>query len=131
MNCPACKDPMIAIELQKIEVDHCVACGGVWLDSGELELLLGDSESKNQLFETFRSSGLRENTKKSCPICSKKMEEVHYKKDEDILLDLCRLNHGIWFDKGELEKVIRLNDLNGNSEVLKLLQEIFAHSGKR
>jgi len=125
MNCPACKNPMIAIELEKIEVDHCVSCGGAWLDSGELELLFGTSKQKNQLMESLRTSSTREKTKKNCPICLKEMEEVLYEKEEKILLDLCRHNHGIWFDKDELEKTVQLSGLDGNREVLQLLQDIF------
>ena len=35
MQCPVCNRPMISLELHEVEVDHCVACGGVWLDSGD------------------------------------------------------------------------------------------------
>ena len=27
---------MITLELQEVEIDHCIECGGIWLDSGEL-----------------------------------------------------------------------------------------------
>ena len=40
MNCPACKNAMITLELADVEIDHCVGCGGIWLDAGELELLM-------------------------------------------------------------------------------------------
>ena len=31
---------MIVVERNRIELDHCTNCGGVWFDSHELELLL-------------------------------------------------------------------------------------------
>ena len=34
--CPKCKEPMVVFELEGIEIDHCVSCGGTWLDAGEL-----------------------------------------------------------------------------------------------
>ena len=37
--CPACKKPMIALELEGIEIDHCLDCGGTWLDGGEIEAI--------------------------------------------------------------------------------------------
>ena len=40
MRCPACDQAMVILEYQGIELDHCVACGGCWLDAGELGLLL-------------------------------------------------------------------------------------------
>ena len=40
MICPICKNDMIVVEHNKIELDYCLNCHGVWFDSGELELLL-------------------------------------------------------------------------------------------
>ena len=37
MNCPACKNSMVILELNQVEIDYCTACKGIWLDSGELE----------------------------------------------------------------------------------------------
>ena len=39
--CPLCNEPLVAFELDGIEIDRCVDCGGVWLDAGELELIAG------------------------------------------------------------------------------------------
>ena len=35
---------MITLELEDVEIDHCLDCGGIWLDAGELELLLDEPE---------------------------------------------------------------------------------------
>ena len=40
MICPACKKDMIVVEYQRIELDFCPGCRGVWFDCGELELML-------------------------------------------------------------------------------------------
>jgi len=42
LNCPSCQSPMLANEhgyFSGIIIDTCIACGGVWLDRGELEAL--------------------------------------------------------------------------------------------
>jgi Zn-finger nucleic acid-binding protein len=44
MDCPVCQDAMITLELSDVENDYCTDCGGIWLDAGELELLLGERE---------------------------------------------------------------------------------------
>ena len=46
MECMVCQEPMIVLELDDIEIDYCVICAGIWLDAGELELLLEDSKEK-------------------------------------------------------------------------------------
>jgi Zn-finger nucleic acid-binding protein len=40
MYCPLCAKPLQAVERQGIEIDHCPSCGGLWLDSGELNTLI-------------------------------------------------------------------------------------------
>jgi len=37
MSCPKCGASLKARSFQKIEIDQCTGCGGIWLDSGELE----------------------------------------------------------------------------------------------
>ena len=37
MHCPKCGMGLIEIDYRNIKVDKCSACGGIWLDEGELE----------------------------------------------------------------------------------------------
>lgn len=54
MDCPVCKEPMIVLELNEVEIDYCSSCRGIWLDAGELALLLEDTEKKDRLLSSFR-----------------------------------------------------------------------------
>ena len=54
MDCPVCKNAMITLELADVEIDHCTDCGGIWLDAGELELLLGEPEQAKSLLDSFK-----------------------------------------------------------------------------
>lgn len=38
-TCPACKSPTRALSFFTVPIDWCTACGGVWLDGGELDAL--------------------------------------------------------------------------------------------
>ena len=77
MDCPVCREVMITLELNEVEIDHCLVCGGIWLDAGELEMLLGDSDKAKAMLASFKSAddGGAEKPRK-CPICLKKMEKV-------------------------------------------------------
>ena len=44
MVCPRCGNTMDIEKADDIEVDVCLSCGGVWLDSGELEELKAKSK---------------------------------------------------------------------------------------
>jgi uncharacterized protein len=37
MRCPKCGEALKERSFQKIAIDQCTGCGGIWLDSGELE----------------------------------------------------------------------------------------------
>ena len=39
MNCPRCNGSLKGNKVEDVLIDACEKCGGVWLDSGELEKL--------------------------------------------------------------------------------------------
>ncbi|MBA3465992.1 MAG: zf-TFIIB domain-containing protein [Gemmatimonadaceae bacterium] len=39
INCPRCAVELVEKESDNVKIDSCPKCGGVWLDSGELEQL--------------------------------------------------------------------------------------------
>jgi len=44
MHCPKCGEPLKERSFQKILIDQCTGCGGIWLDAGELEEVAGREE---------------------------------------------------------------------------------------
>lgn len=45
MQCPSCKDvSLVMSERQGVEIDYCPKCRGIWLDRGELDKLIEQSE---------------------------------------------------------------------------------------
>jgi Zn-finger nucleic acid-binding protein len=130
MNCPACNNPLIILELSSVEIDHCTNCSGIWLDGGELEILLENSSHKNELLASFMIDKNSSERRIKCPICRKKMEKVLCGKDENILIDRCRSHHGLWFDSGELEQLFESGGLDKEDKVLNLIKEMFGHKYK-
>ena len=124
MNCPVCKKAMIVLELDRVEIDYCIACGGIWLDAGELELLLGSSSAKDNVLKSFIPDVKTKEKKVKCPICLKKMAKVSYGKENKVIIDKCPNNDGLWFDKGELYQIIKMGGLGGNDEVTKMLKDM-------
>lgn len=125
MNCPVCKEPMIILELLKVEIDYCYNCSGIWLDEGELELLLDDNINKETLLSSFKPVSNCKEKKRKCPICLKKMKKINVGVEERILIDKCKYNHGLWFDKGELKQVIEFGCIDKDSKILALLKDMF------
>ena len=125
MICPVCENPMVVLELDQIEIDHCLICGGIWLDSGELELLLDTDEDRSRLREILIEEDSVKEKKYPCPICNKKMQKVYVGEERKILIDKCKRNHGLWLDRGELEEVIELSTQNREGKIIQLLTQMF------
>lgn len=130
MKCPACKEPLVALELDGVEVDWCASCRGAWLDRGELELLHTNARTAQQFMSDLKPIGsltanrpLRHPARR-CPICEQWMAPVESAWDRSIVLDRCRQNDGLWFDKGELTRVLELQ--GGTDRVQNILSGIFS-----
>jgi Zn-finger nucleic acid-binding protein len=109
MICPACKQEMIVVEYEQIELDICVSCRGVWFDGEELDLLLDSLDFLDlKVTDLFRPpSGKTKEKARRCPYCRGKMEKVQTgPADKDVTIDRCSKGHGLWFDGGELDTVI-------------------------
>ena len=126
MDCPDCKNAMITLELEGIEIDNCTNCGGIWLDAGELELLLNDPGKAKILLDSFRIDSTSTERLKKCPICNKKMQKVVVGSSKPLLLiDKCRRGDGLWFDKGELQDIFARAELDDDNKIQTLLNDIF------
>ena len=129
MNCPVCKNAMITLELAEVEIDHCTECEGIWLDTGELRLLLGEAENAGQLLDSFKIDPTSTEKIRKCPICDKKMQKVVVGSSNlTLLLDKCRRGDGLWLDKGELNNIFDRAKLDKDNKIKKLLADMFGHN---
>jgi Zn-finger nucleic acid-binding protein len=125
MNCIVCNEPMVVLELDEVEIDHCLACGGTWLDSGELEAILENPREVREMLGEMAKGAAHKRSDRKCPICLKKMEYVTVGKAVQVRLDKCPQGDGFWFDRGELEQILHLFDTDRHSKVHGLLKEMF------
>jgi len=129
---------MIVVEYHNIELDYCNSCKGVWFDSGELELLLksyGLEEPKAFFDGIFNSQEAASPEKKrNCPICGHKLKKTAIGGQPEILIDVCRDKHGLWFDGGEVAQLIRHlagehpPEHDSKGQVISFLGEVFGAS---
>ena len=139
MICPVCRSDMIVVEYRSIELDHCNGCKGVWFDSGELELLLKSQglEETKAFFDGILNSqeSLSSEKKRKCPVCGHKMKKGKTGGQPETLIDICRDQHGLWFDGGGVAKLVKyLADKNpskhgSKAQVMDFLEEVFGASG--
>jgi uncharacterized protein len=134
MRCPIDKSDMIVVEHKKIELDYCLRCSGVWLDAGELELLVsvlcmpGDTQPAGGLLK-LSEARVRE-VKRRCPICGRAMHKGWLGEQPKILIDNCPSGHGMWFDGGELQQVLQQAAPAGSNDVISFLGDAFPIGNK-
>ncbi len=117
---------MITLELQDVEIDLCTDCDGIWLDAGELEMLLGEPEKAKKLLNSFKIEQTSSEKPRKCPICLKKMKKIIVGSSKPVLLiDKCRRGDGLWFDKGELQDIFDRAQLDKDNKIQKLLADMF------
>lgn len=102
---------MIVVEHNRIELDYCPHCHGVWFDSGELELWLKSMgrEDGNQFLADIIKSPEAETAekKRACPICHQKMRKIATGRQLAFLIDACPRGNGLWFDGGEVGHLLK------------------------
>ncbi len=139
MICPTCHHVMIVVEHEQIELDYCPNCSGVWFDSGELELMLERMALEQNLTADILASPEAETTEKRrrCPICGRKMRKVTVGEDPEVLIDVCPIGDGLWFDGGEVVQLLpqcvgkRYGGADSPGRMLTFLGETFRVSTSR
>jgi len=141
MICPTCHNVMIVVEHEKIELDYCTNCSGIWFDSRELELMLevmGLEGSSPPIADILSSPEARTSEKKRrCPICGQKMKKTTIGDELEVLIDVCTKGDGLWFDSGEVSRLItqwveKPSDKSGSQErILTFMGDTFKVGNSR
>jgi Zn-finger nucleic acid-binding protein len=114
---------MVVFEFEGIEVDHCLECGGTWLDAGELEQI-GEIAGVpgGRMTEVLEGGGGGKHGKRKCVRCSTKLRIIDVKGIE---LDRCPRGHGLWFDSGEMRRLIGSFEEGEEGAVAHFFGEVF------
>ena len=132
MKCPTCHSSMIVVEYEKIELDYCMSCCGLWFDAGELDLLLeaaGQDELLPSTTAPDKHTQIKEQ-KRKCPTCGKTMGKMHFGDTPPVMVDVCPQGGGIWFDGGELHQILEQlpgSDIHEDSQnkIITFLKDLF------
>ena len=131
MECPVCKEPMLAIEYEEIEVDYCDTCCGIWLDEGELDLLFGDRTMTHGFLTSGDPAAAKDEEPRPCPICDDAMDKAVTGGPEPVVYDYCANGHGLWLDRGELLSVLKHGSKTGQASlVIHWLRQVFPEASE-
>ena len=64
LKCPACNDFMLAQEVkyagERVEIDRCGKCGGIWLDKGEVDTIMKICDGMRPILDQERAKAREE-----------------------------------------------------------------------
>jgi Zn-finger nucleic acid-binding protein len=102
-RCPECARPFSVVKLDGVELDACWLCQGIWFDAGELRHLTGFSQDLPAVQLQSRRS------RYACPVCGETMQEHVFIHSHNLLADKCPADHGVYLEKGELERAFGIS----------------------
>ncbi len=85
--------------IQKVDVDYCEDCFGIWLDAIELERITHKPYIAKYVSSTM---GVAKRSDIMCPACevSLKLQDIN-----GVEIDTCPTCGGTWLDFGEIERI--------------------------
>jgi len=133
LQCPRCREAMQALRLGATAVRECAGCGGLWLDAAALDQLVSARDEHVATSSILAARRPRTEAPQDtvrylpCPGCAKLMNRVNFAHASGVILDVCK-GHGVWLDRGELERVLGFVDAGGlavarEREKVKLAEE--------
>jgi Zn-finger nucleic acid-binding protein len=110
------------MELDRLDIDHislaeCERCGGIWSDVATFEKICSEKEEQSAALSFLGKRQQNESAKipvnyVPCPRCKQLMNRSNFARSSGVIVDLCK-EHGVWFDAGELPKIIEFIDGGG------------------
>ncbi len=97
-----------------VHVDECEACGGIWLDHGELERIQETIEkdysedlrrAPDFVSSSYELANSRNEEDRACPKCAVEMVKREYAYSSNVRIDVCPPCLGTWLDGGELKMI--------------------------
>ena len=123
LACPSCGDEAPAMtrwglapdhaHVRGYEVDGCTHCGGAWVAKATLDALVAEASQfaarsevpEREVRRRVMSERPAEIRYRRCPVCAEMMARKNFARVSGIILDSC-LDHGSYFDAGELQDVL-------------------------
>ena len=109
---------MQALKLGTTTAHECAACGGLWVDPESLQRLSNASEDRSMVAVVLARRVPMLATPPDtvryvpCPRCERLMNRKNFAQGSGVVLDVCS-KHGIWLDRGELERLLGFVEQGG------------------
>jgi Zn-finger nucleic acid-binding protein len=114
-----------------VEIDFCTGCGGIWLDEGEIKALaaapavtLDQVRALDNQIPSVNPVDPGKSTatiNKPCPACGGKLTNAEFSGTN---VEHCNGCHGIFVDRGELQRTMQLVDTTEATTIVALARSV-------
>lgn len=116
-DCPRCKRKLESLMIDSLRVRECTRCGGLWTDVRTFESICANKENHSAVLNFVASRSAETPAQPvisyvPCPDCKELMNRSNFARSSGVIIDLCK-QHGVWFDRDELPKIIDFIDSGG------------------
>lgn len=114
-QCPRCKASLQAFRTGPGVLLDCDRCGGQFVENALLRELLERKQVVRQGLPPEAPTPPtpeREVRYLACPVCANLMQRKNFGRSSGVIVDVCP-RHGIWFDAGELPRVLAFVESGG------------------
>jgi len=115
LPCPECRSLLLTFHGTCGKLLDCPKCGGQFVDLALLQALLEERETYGSALPRREpaSNPLAQRVRYlPCPSCGDLMNRKNFGGTSGIIVDLCH-THGMWFDPGELPRVLSFVQAGG------------------
>ena len=122
-SCPDCRQPLVARTAGVVGYSECARCGGLFLGQEAFAAVTKDADTrvKARAFDALPLTAAKPEPGfhyRSCPVCHKLMNRSNYGRGSGVIVDVCG-PHGVFFDRGELTKIVDFIEKGGWDQVRK------------
>jgi len=106
IQCPKCRAPMHALQVETTQVDRCTSCAGLWFDTLE-DRDVRARESVDALDPPGAQPAVGRNDQRhvECPRCHTPMIRMLDRLTREIWYESCPICYGKFFDAGEFRAI--------------------------
>jgi Zn-finger nucleic acid-binding protein len=125
LKCPHCQQPFEAFSGGPGLLHDCATCGGQFVEHALLRDLLERREVYGQIAprpQRTCNPATQRVRYIPCPACGALMNRRNFGRSSGVIVDICH-QHGVWFDSGELPRVLAFVEAGGLQRARRREQE--------
>ena len=129
LMCPICNVHFIALPAGETgSVHECSKCTGQFVEHGTLRTLfeerlqIGLGSTVGRAIQHAPPAGPTRVGYVPCPLCRSLMNRKNFGERSGVIVDVCK-SHGIWFDRGELPRVLAFVEAGGLREAERRIEQ--------